>query len=212
MQDSCRPVDVGMIAGDKVSFAPGQQYELRRKVIQSWPVKAPAVLHTSGTGWSRDRLSILKTYVGQAMRSFCAGHLPKGILESVSRRTSIIDKTRHIKPFPGHQVDFLAQFEFALVIENEPTIITDKFWQALEAGCIPLYFGPDLQKFGISKSSAICLETLDELFEFSFLNLSVSERDAIRGAGRDLLSQSEPYTYSQSVKSITRTIVDLLRT
>ena len=153
----------------------------------------------------------MKTYFSEAIRSLGAGHPPKGFLESVSRRISIRDRTRNIRPFLGRQVDFLAQFEFALVIENEPTIITEKFWQALEAGCIPLYFGPDLQKFGISKSCAIGFGSLDELFEFSFLNLSVSERDDIRGAGRDLLSQSEPYTYSQSVKSITRTMVDLLR-
>ena len=212
IQSRRRPAEIGMIAGDKVSFAPGQQYELRRRVIQDWPVNAPAVLHTSGIGWSRGQLSILKTYFREAIRSLGAGHPPKGFLESALRRISILDKTGNIRPFPGHQVEFLAQFEFALVIENEPTIVTEKFWQALEAGCIPLYFGPDLQKFGISKSCAISFGTLDELFEFRFINLSVSERDAIRGAGRVLLKQSGPYTYAQSVKSITRAIVDLLRT
>ena len=153
----------------------------------------------------------MKTYLSEAIRSLGSGHPPTGLLESASRRIAIRDKARNIRPFIGHQVDFLAQYEFALVIENEPTIITEKFWQALEAGCIPLYFGPDLQKFGIPKSSAICLKALNELFEFEFLNLTIAERDAIRAAGRELLGQSEDYTYAQSVKSITRAIGDLLR-
>lgn len=208
--ESRRLREIGMISGDKVSFIPGQQYELRRRVIQDWPRDAPAALRPAGTGWQRAISAIVRTYLTEAARALGAGHAPKGLIESLFRRVEILPLANQVLPFPGAQVDYLAQFEFALVIENEPTIVTEKFWQALEAGCIPLYFGPPLQKFGISSACAIQLNSLDELFEFRFLELTAAQRNAIRAEGRRVLSEAEPFTYMQSVKSIVREIGSLL--
>ena len=199
-----------MISGDKVSFIPGQQYELRRRVIQEWPKDSEVTLHVAGTAWRKGIFSIIKTYLSEAARALGAGHVPRGIIGSLSRRFEILPFAKRVYPFPGSQVEYLAQFEFAIVIENEPTIVTEKFWQALEAGCIPIYFGPSLQDFGISGECAIELDSLDELFKFRFLDLSVAQRDQLRAAGRKLLAEAESFTYAQSAKSIAREIWSLL--
>ena len=42
-----------------------------------------------------------------------------------------------------------------LVIENEKTYLSEKLFNALLAGCIPIYIGPELTKFKLPRGIAI---------------------------------------------------------
>ena len=52
----------------------------------------------------------------------------------------------------------LSRFRYALVIENESDWITEKLFDAISAGCVPIYIGPDLAQFPILSKCTIQLK------------------------------------------------------
>lgn len=207
-----RKAGAAMIAGDKFSFVPGQQYELRRRVIESWSSSVDFPLAVAGTGWFRAPVQIVKVMILEALRGLGSGHPPAGFIRSLRRRLAISGSSMLLGDFDGHQVDFLRDYEYALVIENEPTIVTEKFWQAIEASCIPIYFGPDLAAFGLPSNVAIQMKTVDELLAFRPGSLSKSDKLSIRNSGAELLKSSTEWTFHYSAKDIASKVTGLLRT
>lgn len=201
---------VGMIAGDKYSFVTGQQYELRRKIIESWSGGAAFPLSVAGTGWANGKLKILTTIILEAVRSAAAGFAPKGVIESLRRRFAICHNEAVSGDFNGHQVDYLRQFEFAIVIENEASIVTEKLWQAVEAGCVPLYIGPNLTEFGLPEEMALKFDSAEDLLAFDLRLLHETQRGLILATGAAQLQNSDRWTYGNSVAGIVENIQSLL--
>ena len=52
-------------------------------------------------------------------------------------------------------VDTMRRYEVAVVIENEPTYVSEKLFDALAAGCIPVYVGPPLGDYRIPQHIAV---------------------------------------------------------
>jgi hypothetical protein len=49
----------------------------------------------------------------------------------------------------------MRRYEVAVVIENEPTYVSEKLFDALSAGCIPVYVGPPLGDYRIPQHLAV---------------------------------------------------------
>jgi hypothetical protein len=49
------------------------------------------------------------------------------------------------------KIQAMEEYQVALVIENSQEYITEKLFDAFFAGCIPVYVGPDLEKFDIPR-------------------------------------------------------------
>jgi hypothetical protein len=49
----------------------------------------------------------------------------------------------------------MSKYRYALVIENSAEYMSEKLMEALFAGCIPIYVGPDPQEYGIPKELVI---------------------------------------------------------
>jgi hypothetical protein len=49
----------------------------------------------------------------------------------------------------------MSKYKYALVIENSPEYMSEKLMEALFAGCIPIYVGPDPHDYGIPKNLVI---------------------------------------------------------
>ena len=75
-------------------------------------------------------------------------------------------------------VQHLSESRFALVIENEPTYVTEKLFLAIQAGSVPIYVGPPLREFGIPEQIAIPLSANKSAIKK--LNLNLCDQDIVR--------------------------------
>jgi hypothetical protein len=67
---------------------------------------------------------------------------------------------------PVEKSDVLNQYKVSLVIENEATYLSEKIFDALASGCIPVYVGPDLRNFGFPENIVFQAEpSLDSVNE-----------------------------------------------
>lgn len=100
---------------------------------------------------------------------------------------------------PLHSVDYLQRHTFALIIENcdAPGYVSEKFYDALMAGCIPLYFGSpvpahalppdlyiDIRRFDNGEALQAHLDTLSDGVVAHMKAAVVAKREAVlRGVG-----------------------------
>ena len=70
----------------------------------------------------------------------------------------------------------MSEYRVAIVIENSQEYMSEKFFDALFSGCIPVYVGPNLEAFGIpsnlyiqadANSSSLSL-AMDRAFEINY--------------------------------------------
>lgn len=137
-----------MIAANKVSPTNENLYGLRRKFARHL---SPAVLKLYGPLWDDSIRVQIKHRLGVLAFSLKSHYPPnfRSIFGDLGRRYptalgSIRDK---------HSV--LRNSKFSLVIENSSENITEKLFDSLINGAIPIYIGPNLQSSGIPEAVAI---------------------------------------------------------
>jgi hypothetical protein len=136
---------VVLINGNKMSFVAGELYSLRRKSIRAFEN-----LDLYGTEWD----STLLTRLFVAIRSLAHAALSLKVpsLNGINLWFQSYPKSK------GPVKDKLAtmsKYRYALVIENSTEYMSEKLMEALFAGCIPIYVGPDPQAYGIPDNLVI---------------------------------------------------------
>lgn len=73
---------------------------------------------------------------------------------------------------PVEKSEVLNQYKVSLVIENEATYLSEKMFDALASGCIPVYVGPNLSNYGFPQNIAFQaeprLESINEQLNLAF--------------------------------------------
>ena len=175
-----------LINANKISMIAGSLYGLRREVIRAFD-REGLPLTLAGSNWSRrgSRVQIENARaLGYAILNRqridlgeWAGRLP--LQGSVDNIGIIADKQSE-----------LAKHEFAIVIENSANYVSEKLFDAVAAGCVPLYVGPPLEHMGIPGEVAIQLGRAPRSGEFTdaVRAVSDSQRSAVRRAGSQWLA------------------------
>jgi hypothetical protein len=139
---------VVLINGNKISFVKGELYSLRRVAIRE--VKN---LDLFGTQWDSKflvRLFIAIRSLAHTILSFRFPHL-SGVFfwfrSYINSMGPVDDK-----------LETMSRYMYALVIENSAEYMSEKLMEALFAGCIPIYVGPDPEEFGIPKDLVLWAE------------------------------------------------------
>ena len=163
-----REIFLAMIAANKVAPTLGQNYALRRKFAKN--LKSPD-FHLFGTLWSDSFRLKLRHRLAVSYFAFRQGTLPSivaiygNLLNRYPRSLgSIQDK---------HLV--LKNSKFSLIIENSNTYVSEKLFDSLINGCIPVYFGPKLDRVGISSDLVINYRGSPNNLIQTLANLSESE-------------------------------------
>ncbi len=86
-------------------------------------------------------------------------------------------------------VEFYSRGRFALVIENEAVYVTEKLFNALAAGVVPIYCGPALSSFNIPPDIAIEVGPDPRLIIQAVREVSEDTLQSTRQAGRTFLSE-----------------------
>jgi hypothetical protein len=176
-----RQLSITMVAANKVSPVSNQNYGLRRKMASQ---VQPDLLSVYGPLWNdsypqkiRHRMAVMKFALTQ--RTFpnltsIYGGLHK---KYHTTRGQIPDK---------HEV--MKNSKFCIVVENSNTYFSEKLFDALWDGTIPLYIGPEIEKYlrkknigiNISGNPTEILDLLDSISDKEIIDLLQGGRDFIQ--------------------------------
>lgn len=183
-----------LVNANKSSFIPGSRYGLRRKVMHAF-LRQGIKFDLAGSGWDRRGLPQIKQNLIGIAYAIVNGYVPR--LSEYSFPTNNHPLLRK-HGVVGSKYELMATKDFAVVIENSQTYISEKLFDAVIAGCIPLYCGPKLSSFGIPEGVAVELPNRPEAFVDSYRSLKQQDKDQIRENGQLWLNSHDTIaTWSQ---------------
>jgi len=175
---SQRKLAVGILNQNKFSFIRNSMYKTRQILAKKLAASGVNV-HVGGRDWdiscwrqTKIQLSLfvknLKFFKKIDMGEF---HLP---MQFNSRNLHLVGPVES-------ELKFLNQFEWSLVVENEATYLSEKLFNALAAGTIPLYLGPTLDAYKIPRGIYFKVDPTNMGELISFLKTSTAkDRDTMR--------------------------------
>ena len=178
-----REIDFSMIASNKVSPCSSSNYGLRRRIAREM---SPKSLSLFGNYWEAFSLDKLRHRIGVAKFSLQNGYFP-----NVGSTYGALFKT--YKTFKGpidSKFHVLKRSKFNLVIENSNSCVTEKLFDSLIGGAIPIYHGPKLSEVGIDDELALELPKRIHPLENLTLTITDDEVVRLRQAGKRFLAGS----------------------
>jgi hypothetical protein len=109
-----------------------------------------------------------------------------------------------------NKFDVLTNSDFHLVIENSSNYLSEKLLDALVAGAVPIYIGPDLKPYGIPTNCVITPkndvgDVIKTLQNLKGLNVETIRKQISKFINSDKgLSAWEPSKVAQSIIGICR--------
>ena len=133
---------VVIVNSNLLSLVRGENYSLRRQAIKN--IKD---LDLYGYQWNNSFRKKLRTLFIE---------LKKNIFNvNILKINGIRYYFRYFSNYLGEVEDkraVISRYKYCLVIENSSEYLSEKFFDALLSGCIPIYIGPDLTKYEIPRS------------------------------------------------------------
>lgn len=131
-----------IINSNLFSLRQGEQYSLRRRAIQKFDF-----IDLYGYGWNKSFFQKVKTLIIEIVHLFA---YPSRL--NLKGQLNYFVKFRKYKGEISNKNLVNSKYRYSLVIENSPTYISEKLFDAITSGCIPIYVGIDLDQFGIPTS------------------------------------------------------------
>jgi hypothetical protein len=181
---------VAMLNSNRYSFVKGSRYAQRQDVLTHLAKsRKDLTVLLGGPDWDQGFLEAIKAQLKAALYAFYwrapldlrLGRFPIDLRDGVVYKGPIEDGR-----------SFLSQARFAIVIENEPTYVSEKLFNAIFAGCVPLYYGPDLSSMGVPKELVIQIPNGEpEEFLKVFNDMSDSDTREVLAVGRAWVQTKE---------------------
>jgi hypothetical protein len=149
-----------MINSNLFSLRSGELYSLRRKVLYKTDI-----IDLYGFGWDKNLSSKFKVLLVELrnLLTYTSAIKLKGQFDYFKKYNSngpVKDKYK-----------ILTNYRFALIIENSMTYVSEKIFDALVTGCIPIYVGIDLEQFMLPDFLYIKaepnIESIKDAFKFA---------------------------------------------
>lgn len=144
---NARPITATMIASNKVSPSRNNNYHLRRTVARAM---SPDTLQVYGPLWIDSLYAKLRHRAAVAYFGLRSGYFPNPF----SIYGSLFSRYRTAKGTVQDKHEILRSSKFSIVIENANSCITEKLFDCLLNGAIPIYIGPNLKQYGLPSNIA----------------------------------------------------------
>lgn len=132
---------VVIVNANKLNLTKSEQYTLRRKCIANL-----TNLDLYGDEWNTSIAARIKVAIIEILKN------PTKHLFTFTFHSRYWFSRRPLVTAPENKSEVLARYKVSLVIENELTYLSEKLFDVLTAGCIPVYVGPDLNDYEIPAS------------------------------------------------------------
>jgi hypothetical protein len=193
-----------MVQGNKFSARKGELYCLRRKVIVKL---GNEYLDLFGTNWNKGINFDWWHWSSSALNSK---------LSDISFKSSfgIGQKHKHYFGVTDDKFKTLSKYKIAVVIENSADFVSEKLFDAVRAGCVTVYTGPSLKKYGIPDGSAIQVANNADAISGTVMRLlekSDQELEEMAGNQRlNLLQVSQDWNNTFVLSKLASDMVDIL--
>ena len=145
-----------IVNSNLLSFRSGEVYSLRRAAIFNFDF-----IDLYGRDWDISLSSKIKNTIIESIRVIkyptklnLRGY--KLYFKNIKRSRGAIE----------NKFEVLSNYKYALVIENTKGYLSEKLFDALISGCIPIYVGEDLSLFNIPEGLVIqCQANIDSILE-----------------------------------------------
>jgi hypothetical protein len=191
-QSAERSALASMICANKRSAVQGSLYGLRRQVIEELE-RSSVPLALFGPGWdlppSRNMYLALRA-VAKAVDGGCMPEVHEAFSQSAflprSWRGIIADKDAGAATAP-----------IAIVIENSADYVSEKLFDAIRVGRVPIYVGPRLEDFQIPSSLAVTVDATPTAVVQAVSSLSLEAIGHRVEGGREWLSSDAAQAHAE---------------
>ena len=182
-----RSIKISMVAANKVSPSRSQNYSIRRNLAKVLPKD---VLNVYGALWNDSFYAKVRHRGAVAAFSLRQCYFPNilSIYGNLFRTYS----TTH-GPISNKHEKLLAS-QFSLVIENSDSYISEKLFDAIVDGSVPIYVGPKLSKLGLPDD--IVIASTGDPAEILQIISSIGKNDV-----EHILDQGKKFLHSDLFKS-----------
>ena len=143
-----RNIFISMVAANKVSSTKTNNYKLRRDMANEAKL---GTLEVFGGLW-RDKLT---TKAKHRLAVFLHAIRNRTVPNLTSIWGGLFIVTRNFKGSPVNKQDVISNSKYSLVIENSDSYVSEKLFDSMVGGSIPIYFGPQLSLFGIDEKDLL---------------------------------------------------------
>jgi hypothetical protein len=193
-----------MVQGNKFSARRGELYSLRRKVIIKLGI---GYLDLFGTNWNKGinfdwwrwSRSVLNSRINEV---------------NIKSAFGIGKKYRNYLGVTEDKNKTLYMYKIAVVIENSADFVSEKLFDSVRAGCVTVYVGPSLEKYGIPNSSAIQVNANVEAISSTVKQLLEKSEESLEKIAlnqrRSLMKVSHEWNNSIVLTKLASDMVDIL--
>jgi hypothetical protein len=185
LRSTREPGSLGIINENKYSFVKGNLYKTRRSLVELIANSGIRV-DLAGSGWQEGVVPTLrKQFLAFASATMQRAHVDLSNFQSPLASNPNLALHGRVPS----AVEFLRDFEFALVVENDPDYISEKLFNAILAGCVPLYVGPPLAVFSLPADLAVPISANSRNISDVVRALTQPDKDRIREVGTEWLEE-----------------------
>ena len=198
--DSAVRIDkVAMVNRNLMSFVDGEMYSLRRLLVQK-----SSEIEVWGMGWEMP-------FINRAIRVIEELLIPlrHGFPVKLSSTKGWFKSPISFKGPSEDKLATLSNYKYSLVIENSLEYMSEKLFDSLFAGTLPIYVGPNPKEFGIPEFAVIHSKpNIDSVLESIHLargvNLDEWRSSVLTWLGSEGVEQmwSGPYVLAQIIEKI----------
>lgn len=199
--------DLSMFASNKFSTVQGERYSLRRQLIRLADIEGVR-LAVAGSGWDARMTTRTRSVVRSGLKSLRCGERPK----MVHGGSALGVRPRFRLGFLDNQATLYQMSRMAVVIENSGDYVSEKLIDAVRAGSVPLYVGPNLEEFGLPSGIAVeCPPDASGILD-AFSRITFQDLAAARRCAQEWLNSDAALAHSTEVvfRRIARIVLDQL--
>jgi hypothetical protein len=164
-----RDLDFVILNANKFSSNSENLYALRRK-ISKYLYKNGFSYELYGLDWHMSKFKELRERIWSIRKELKCLRIPN-FFAAFSEFTY---RYPEYKGSPYNKQEVLCKFKYAVIIENEADYISEKIFDAIFSGCVPLYVGPSLNAYPILENCSFQIpgnmKDLKEFFSSNFTN------------------------------------------
>jgi len=159
--NALRDRTVVMVNGAKFSSNPNSLYGFRRKISKAL-YKSEIDYDLMGVNWKMNKFKEFRERIWATRKEIQAKKMP-------SLKEAFSDFFYSYPEYRGEVIDkiyTLSNYKYSLIIENESDYISEKLFDAILAKTIPIYIGPNLERFNfLSKCVYQCEPKVESILE-----------------------------------------------
>lgn len=178
-----RPINISFIAMNKFANGDSNLYHLRRKIVKKY---GSADLKVYGKFWNGFSKETITNRAGFIKNSLVNKYNPQ-FIEILKDLFAVYPKNIDSVV---NKFQVLLKSRYHLIVENSTTTITEKLFDAIWAGCIPIYVGPSLNEFKLPNNLAIEVDSKDIMHNLHQITSSNKDEAKILEAGEAFITSN----------------------